>query len=237
MDLYKEIGDGMKKIILPLLVLILLTGCEATYELDFSKKTFSDQTRIFDEKNKTVEAIESKTEQKKIIDTLYNFEKYNSKIANSKFFLTKTTAGYKYSHTFTLEKDLDGWPSLVGQCYQYIDAYEKNNHLILKTPAQFLCFDKYKELTKATFTFKTDYTVISHNADFNKDNTYTWNIERNDPIKPIYIELEYSEKTTEKETKKKNPISVGMLFSIIGIIGIGILIYYLIKKKKENDSF
>lgn len=224
----------MKKIIWILPFFLLLMGCSAEYTITFEKEEISDETFIYD----TKEAFKEKTSTDKgieeVSDALFSFESYQNDKPIHKFIQREKNVGYKYQSSISLQ-DHERFHPLVGQCYDDISIEKDPNTKTIhfKSSARFTCFNTYPELTDVTIRFKTSYKVEIHNADKVEGNTYIWNIQKGTDIKPIYISVQY-DNVIKEETKEK--VNFPFL-PVILVIGSGILIYILVKKHKQNDTF
>lgn len=227
----------MKKLMIVLVFVLLLSGCEATYTVEISKDKFEDHTKIYDESIKYQKAIESEEQKEQIINTLYEFEKVNPFSFEREFFEENLVSGFSYTSTFPIHNGYDNWPSLAGQCYPYYDFYTKDNILIIKTAPNFTCFQKYNKLDKVNVEIKTNYHVLSHNADHVKDDIYTWELNKENTLneilyKPIMMQIEY----TEKENQEKKSFSSSLVISILSVIAASFLLYMCIIKFNKKDE-
>ena len=98
------------------------------------------------------------------------------------------------------------------------------------------------EIDDVTLSIYTELTVTSNNADSVENNTYTWNLDKNNYLNKkisLYIERPQAEKNPEDDKKNNNTSNKkdNTAFHIIFIIGLYLVIIIAVvnffnKKKK-----
>jgi len=110
------------------------------------------------------------------------------------------TNGYKfiYSYNFKLNNYKEARTVKNGfrSSNIYVDNVEKT--ILLSTDnSGLLYFEDYPFLTDVTVNIKSDYKVVESNADYVNDNVYSWELNRNNNNKNIYLLLDKSAKFDE----------------------------------------
>lgn len=166
----------MKKIIFILSVLLLLTGCNAEYELNINKDNIKENLTLSAENN---------------AENLY-IEQYNS---NIKSFINNEDKNEYYNITKNLNNM--NYRMNIDYNFKFSDYLESNiinsslgsftidpnyNRISFSTGTNFKIFDKYEYLNNLTvkINISNDFEIRDHNADSLVNNTLTWNISRAD---------------------------------------------------------
>ena len=208
----------MKKILFLGLLILLMTGCNATYNLEISEDGFKEETTILSNINdinnyydndiftlKELYDIQSKTYYSAYFnEENFNFYEVDKKQDNIKYYdqsiiNDNINYGLKYVGDF---KENDIYRSrAINTCYKEV-TFNKNDQIYtLVTNGKAECFDAYKLLNEVVINIKTTYRVIYSNADKVEDNTYTWVINR-DNYQTKKINLTY---TTSKTNFNYDP--------------------------------
>lgn len=222
----------IKKIILILFV-VLLTGCQIKYELNFNgdnliekinvKISNENEKQISDLKKYTAFSIFDNSTQK-----LYK-TKYND--GNSYF-----TAKYEYTYNF----DEFRHALYINSCFDAFSFVTNNNDYILSTSKGFKCmFVDYNEVDSVEIIITSNHEIIESNADELKNNKLIWNInDENAKDKQIYVkfgelrELNFFEKIFNFIIDNLLTISIfGGLFVIIAIV----IVIIVVIGKKNNE--
>lgn len=215
----------MKKI-LSLLILLLFTGCSATYEINLNASNIEEITSIHADK-KVIEDSSEYHGYDTVDNTLiqegyaYSLAKFEKDLKIDREFLEDDL---HYSYQYFQKKKIEDYhkDSLVSECYDKIDI-QYNDQLTIKTSDTFRCFEKYGYLEEVEVKINSDLEYVETNADIWGDGTYTWYISPSDTHKPINLVLNV------KEKEKNTSLSLVLIFSTIIII-IGSIIYFLYKK-------
>lgn len=213
----------MKKIIL-LLLIIFLTGCQSTYEIKINKENIEENIKIFTEnsivKNANQETINSFSQT--LDDWENGYDYYNREL-----YTTEEYTGYEYTYTFTHE-EFDAM-SQLRKCYKDFEFNYTDNTISLNTSKDFLCGTYYNQVDNIQITIKTNYSILSSNADKINKNELTWIINKqNYKNKPITFTINTAKET--KDIKKKNLNLKGIIIVIIFIL----LIIIFIKRKQKS---
>lgn len=205
------------KIILLVLLLCISTGCSVKYNLTFNNNVLSENIQIdASDIDITVEQI-----QKMLDEQVYQQDEeqqlYQVKQNGKKIQLSQKYNILTYRNS-----------PLLSQCYTAYNVIENENYYDFTTSETFTCNPfEYTYIDNLQIKIKTNHKVLSHNADYVKNNTYIWNITKeNANNKPIQIRF-------SKEIKESN---MGLIIlGITVIIAIIILGVVLVKKRKNNQ--
>lgn len=232
------------KCLLLLICTLLLSGCTASYELDISGDVFSETIKInnmnLDSDIKDVyltnampvdyretcyldyDRLVKPNEIKKEEDINYYeiSEIQNGLLAKSSISIEE----YKFSRPLNyafVNMNVNNYDN-------FISIYGYDGPAI---------FNMYNNLEEFEVIIKTDKEVINHNADKVVDGKYYWKFTPKDEDKELYIEMDSTKITDEKNKKKMDLIQLIIIISIFGLIAIIILIFILlgyIKHHKNN---
>ena len=201
----------LKKIVLLLPLLLLITGCGSTYEIEFTQNdTIKDTISIFEDNDK-VERFTKKDEEdflNKLLDFERGYEHYKREL-----YTTEDITGYKYTNDFTYE-EYDAM-SQLRKCYEDLTLKVTDDKIELKTKGEFLCATYHKEMPYMEITIKSDYKIEDSNANTQDSNTATWKITKNNyKNTPIEITLDKTDiiEEEEKEFPIKNIIIIVLFF-------------------------
>ncbi len=213
----------MKKIFLLLITLLLLTGCKATYEINFDE-SINEEIRIYTENSNIQNATQKQSENfyEQLDDWERAYEYYKKEMYNDLEY-----TGYKYTDSFNY-KEYDALTQLR-KCYEDF-AFSKNDFIELKTSNEFLCASYYTGVESLELRINSKYNIINSNADQKDGNTHIWLINKtNYKNKPIILKIDTT-KNAKKESKDKKT-NIKMIVSII--IFIILIIALIITKKKR----
>ena len=239
----------MKKVIILILLLLFLSGCEAEYNVIISEKNIQDELIV---NNFNISSWnQGNPSYKDRINGYY--EKFNlavskdtpgypeisSKIKGYNYYkkeLINTTSNYglkfSYSHNYN---DYTKSPLLVF----YGKGNITNNYqkLIIDSGsgADFTAFNGYSLLNELNINITSDYLVLNHNADKQENNTYSWKITKNNyQDKTIHIEIDKTRKAKTNLIDNKNLKYINTILIILGIFIILFIIRTLLKVSKSN---
>lgn len=210
----------MKKIILVILSLFLLSGCDVKYELDYKDNTFYE---TFFVNNYIVN-----NDELFLIDHYKNDNIYsdiNDKVITDKRITSKGENKYNLEFMASYDEEPYSNSLAISSCFEY-NKYEENNDTIyIALYGEYYC-DTFDELK---VVFNTDKKINYSNAHDESFSKLIWNFEPEDEIE---IELEIS------KNENKFPGYV-VLILLIGTVIIGLLSYliykfYVIYKKNKE---
>ena len=191
----------LKKIVLLLPLLLLITGCGSTYEIEFTQNnTIKDTISIFEDNDK-VERFSKKDEEdflNKLLDFERGYEHYKRALSTA-----DGLHAYKYTYDFTYE-EYDAM-SQLRKCYEDLTLNVTDDKIELKTKGEFLCATYHNEMPYMEITIKSDYKIEDSNANTQNSNTATWEITKNN-YKNTPIEITFDKNDVIEEEEKEFPI-------------------------------
>jgi len=215
----------MKKILV-LICLLFLTGCTVNYEITIGDNGIKEKATLietnkalFDVRNDSGwtlrESFNALVEQAK---DEFSVEDYSMKSLNSE---DQLGVQYKSNDINSLKHSF-----AINQCYNNPTMVENGNIITFSTGNDFKCYEYYDNLETIKIVLKTNYKVISSNAEIVDGNKYIWNITK-DGNKQIEISYDKS------VNKAANFV---LIISIIFVVAaLCFATYYIYsKKKKEN---
>lgn len=240
----------MKKKLILLIVLFLLTGCSATYDIEIYNDTVKEKLEFIDTNpsNWDNEAQYGLTYRELVVSSHeYPYPVFNSTIVDENdtikldgieyydntLISDSNRLGQKLEYNkFTIDNFNDS--SIVKKCYQYFNVIEEDDEIILSTSLRNMCFDEYVMLNTITVNLETNHKVVSSNADSINGYHYTWNLSREEKDDAAIL---ITIKKDEYVFNYKNEFLKKILYTVcfIGIIlGVGIIIYLYFKKKSSS---
>lgn len=233
----------MKKIVLIVIMMMMLTGCTATYEVNIDGENITEKI--------TVDGKTIKDSIKQII--LTNPLPASTKTASywgtdSSFRIEpgmmKKQPGVSYydirksedNLIFTGKFDLKNYEEsrFVNMAYNGINV---NNYYEYQSYYAFdgiKVFNEYPELTNVTVKITVNQKVLETDADKVEGNTYYWNLTKDNSDKTVYIKLQGIELEKQEKNTKLNKYTVYILFGALIILGVaGVYIY---KKRQSNNK-
>lgn len=217
----------MKKYLIILLFLVLLTGCDAVYKLEIRNKDFKEKIIIETDKKKQLNYFKN-NQLYAIMDGASNFEPYKMSI-NTWFSNKKLKLKYKYND-LEYEK-----ATVLSTCFDAYNVIKEENYYLLSTSKGVKCFaEEYKPLLKnLKIVIQTNHKVIDSNADEYGRDTYTWYVDKNNyKRKNIYLKFEQNKYIFNY--KNEFVISVVILLAMASSIGLIILILKNKSKRANN---
>lgn len=215
----------MKKIIIMLISLILLTGCSATYDINIKDKKISDEIKIYTDNDNVKKATQATLDhfENELLDFERGYEHYSKEM-----YSTDQVTGYVYNYEFTFD-EYDAM-SQLRKCYKDFDFDYSNNILTIKTSNEFLCRNYYEDMNDITINIDSDYQIVSSNADTRNGNKHSWTITRNNySNKPIEIKVNLNDKVIKKNNAESK-IDLKMILVLLTFI---LLVIVLIVNKKK----
>ena len=218
------LGDYMKKKILLILAILLLTGCKATYNINFDSDKIYDEIEIYEDSIKINQLNDKDSD--KLLEVIMDWEN-GYDYYNRELYSTNKISGYRYTYDFTYD-EYEAM-SQLRKCYEDFDFKVTNEEITLKTSKEFLCGDYYPNTEEIVINIKSKYEIKSSNADKNSNNVYTWTINSsNYKNKPISLTINKQKEYKSTDNKKFN--LKGLLLVILFIV----LIIILKIRKRRN---
>ncbi len=219
----------MKKIIILCITTILLTGCNATYNINFTKNKIEDSIKIYTNNKNVQNATKEVTE--KFSEQLGNWER-GYEFYKREIYATDKITGYEYTYNFNYE-EYDAM-SQLRKCYKDFELNYEKDTITINTSKEFLCQIYYPEVNSLELNITSEYEILNSNADKKKNNTHTWNINKtNYKQKPINITISKVKKQQNNPQNKKNKLDIQAILTITIFI---LLIIVLIIRKKDQKQ-
>lgn len=218
----------MKKIILLIALIFIVTGCTntityeftnkgitSTIEMEFTKQEFEDyysstgghSNQHFNAEESIDDLIEKGHTDLGVmaLEKNSNFEYYNS------IEYKKENGVYKYiyDYDFTYDNFKDNY--YLNDCFEFFSTSEDDNYYHYRISGNFTC----DNLDSFEIKVKADNRTINSNSEEIEDDIHTWNIEKEDN------EITFS-------IAKEVGVSKSKTFSTIQIIGLFLLIILVV---------
>lgn len=202
----------MKIKILGILVLILLlTGCDANYYGEISENSFKERTTIIPDSSKK-ETVQNKNLESYLesfvgtnIPSFYNADSYNGETEGEKegieyYEISPFQNGIQASYNFNLynlHRSL-----AIKECFNEMNVQKNETIYRINTNNYCKAFDKYSLLDHLTIDLLVNYDVLYSNADEVKGNHYYWYLDQNN-YKNKSISLSFN--TVQEDLSEFNP--------------------------------
>ena len=219
----------MKKLILIICLMFLVTGCDVSYELKINAdETFDEKTTFsFLNQEMTVDdlSVYIKTNQP-ISNSRYEAKYYDSRIYTNGIY---NDLIYDYVHNINSFRK----STFVDTCYPNMKITESDDEIKIESGKGFRCLNPDNGLITdhVDIAIVSELEVLENNADEVNGNTYLWTVnENNVQDKEVNLVL-------KRNTKNSTDINYFLIFGIIGVIivilGIGL---FLISKNRQNND-
>lgn len=238
-----------KRIIILFAVVLFLTGCKATVNINIDKNKVTENIEVTGSNNTEYSKIKNwsgfplETNYDDYMDNylLNDTEKrqgvkYYDVINDDNSFKTTVSSSFNFSSYQN--------SSIVNNCFEYFRVVEEDNTVTFYTSTGLRCsFYNYD------IVVRTPYNVVSNNAHKvdSVTNTYTWSVNRNNVAKiGIYLKIDLSKNingetvNVEKNKNEKSNFlnktsSTFIVIAVIIIIILGVLILAKTLKKKKDS--
>lgn len=217
-----------KKVFFMFVFIIILTGCSAEYNIEFSNESIKENTKItiLDSdipKDDPVLEIEADDRITPFINSdqypFYDNEEIKyKKDVNKSGDTTTINLDYEFTHEEYLKSNV------YNSCFEEKNFDKKGDNYYLSFSGSFYCL--YGD--SITINVKTNNKVIENNADKVNGNTYTWVINK-DNVQDVNINMVIS--------KDSAIVEKVVIFIVIGVvIVLAIAAYVVYQKIKNRDS-
>lgn len=252
-----------KKILMLIMLVFLLCGCNAKVDIKIDKYTVDETITINDYANvdTTKDMILAKYRKYIPVDSsvIVPDTEPDERISGVKYYTrTYNDVGNGYSFVYKYNHNFDEYYTSTGIKSAYKSSYlnydRVDNKIIVSTDnSGMILFDQYKDLSSVKVNISSDYEVIDSNADYHNGDVYTWNLSRTNN-KGIYIE--YNTKTStpvedpeeeeeepviedeeeEEEIEDEIPIELALIVVLLALFGfiLIVLVVNKIDKRKYN---
>lgn len=219
----------MKKIVIFILLVFLLTGCSAEVNVKIDEDTINQNFNI----NIPTNELKHKTAYLTLYNNFLNIEHSGELLANFKIKDKNDINNIDSTINYNILNYKVDYALL--SCYDNYDISFTNNIFSLITK-NFNCYDKYPMLESLTINIATDYEVQNHNADQVSGNIYTYNITKQNK-KDINFSFIYKDSDLEDDTDiTKNDQSMIIILSFIIIIIFSFILLFIFSKSKKNNK-
>lgn len=189
----------IKKIIMLVGILFLLTGCTVDYNLYINNGSIDEQiilngTSTHIQPYSVYYDIDGFSETGVKLDGI---EYYDESFINNSTTLSYSFSWDNYNRSRAARTCLKSHKLVLNN----------NNNYILNTSIGLSCFNQYQNLDKLNINISLDgkiFEVISSNADINNGSDYTWIIDRNN-YDSKHIQLVFNYKSIELDPSTNNP--------------------------------
>lgn len=217
----------MKKNILIVFSLLLLTGCSINYDLEIDKDSLNE-TITGSVAKKEVEINEKATG----LSTIYVLINEDQKpVYNKDYLYTKNLKENKdnIDYTFNYNYNMDDFVNsrVINSCFENNEIINLDNYYTIKLSGDFYCL--YSD--EIIINVKSNLKVISDNAKKVKNDTYTWVINKNSTD----IEFTVDKNSPYSETNKRKGSGTFRIISFIVLIVLSGITYFLYKKKNNSE--
>ena len=215
----------MKKILIVVLILLISTGCQVKYELEFADNKLNENINIqIDNYNqKDIDNVKNYNAYA-IYDNAYQIP-YEVEYSEGKTF----NASYKYTYNY----DEFNHAMYIKTCFDAFSFITNDNTYILSTSKGFKCMVlDYNKIDNIEIMINTNHQIIESNADVVKKGSLIWNIDNNNASeKSIYVKFG---PVKELNFFEKNWLGILMLSSFVIIVLI--IIISIVFISKENNA-
>ncbi len=216
----------IKKILLLFVMLFILTGCTAKYELTYQDDVFNEHIEINEEKinGQLSEFGISTVKENPNLLKLDEKNSYKYEFTNDEKSET-LTLDFKYND-ISIENSL-----VYKNCFQYKTFLDKDDYYYFHLEGDMVC----EYLSSSDIVFKTDKVVLKHNADEvdEEKGIYKWNDFESG-------EIVFQVSKTEKIQSTNNGIDDGIIplyVKIIIAVVVGLITFVVYKKVKKSQEF
>lgn len=221
----------MKKKVLMLLSIVLLSGCTAEYNLEFKDDVFYEVIEGTVNNDEIEEEVEGRTDVNPIYYNLYIED--NPLISSSEEVYNKQIIdienGKKFNFSYAYDGNFDK-AKVINYCFEENIFEEDDEFYYINLSGKFGCL--YSDELKINVT--SDKAVLENNADSIKNNTYSWTINE-DNVDDVNIMMAISKSISSKDNEYKVEISTFKIVAFVILIVLSIITYFLYRKKNSDN--
>ncbi len=207
------------KIIILFMFCFILCGCSAEVNIELDRNFITEDTTLYVDENDP-DVISDYRAYFRQYTPIYNDvtltedepDEAVKGVTYYEYKETKQNYGYDWNYRYKFNIDDYNYSRLLKNSFKsaYIVKDTRDDSIEFYTDSEGITIMKrYPQLTNVKVNIKTDLLVEETNADSVNGNVYTWNFDRNNYQKSIYIKTSVRQKsattddTTKKEDKKK----------------------------------
>lgn len=223
----------MKKIIFLSLLLLILTGCDVQYELEFNDEILNETIQVTLDKS-----MEREIEQIKNRQVYAIFNSYDQNLYNTDY--NEGLTNFRATYTYTYQSTNFNQSLFNNNCFDAFSFVKQKNNYILSTSEGFKCMTvEYFPIENLDITLTTNHEVIETNADKVEGKKYIWEInDDNADEKEIYIKFGEVRKRNFFERIIDYINENKFIFIVVGIIvlllGASVTTIVIISKKNNE---
>ena len=217
----------MKRIVLVLVMLLCLTGCKATYELEIDDTSFKERINSeFNYKDLASEEQNSLSHYSSLnMDAFYNnSSSYLNKNINYKGNKAIIDINYDYNSS-----NFDN-AYMINSCFDEHIFINDDNYYYLEVLGDFGC--QYAD--EVEIVIKTNHVVMDTNAT-RRGNEYSWTLS-NDNNKDVDMFIQLS-KTQVQESGGISTFKIVMSVILLILCGLTVLAVKFIGKKDDGENY
>lgn len=227
---------NIRKILL-FFMIIFLTGCSVEYDLTINEDNSITEKVVASEKTKKMESLTRLKGDTAVsyLNNMFNKDKKGKLTSYTSEDMTYATVTRTHSNI------ADYSSNFSSDVFENIQIQEKNGIITFVTnQSQILGGNSNYSLIydDITIKIKIPYVVTENNADTISNDTYIWNIKKDQPLKTIRFSYKKDSKKNSVNVKisdKTYNINYGIIAgSVIIILVLIIFILIRIKNKKNN---
>ena len=221
----------MKKLkpLLLVVILFLLTGCKAKYELKINKDLTVEETLSAYETVDYFNINYTYYDRSEAIDSLYETMKEKLPVEYA-YVHNKDNTGIIATHNYKNIEQYLKENNFYKQFFENIDLTEKDSIISIESTGNFYKYNQqdFERFAVDQFELRitTPLKVLKNNADKVENNTYIWNITRMTENKKIVLEID---KNVTSATQFDIPVIIALIVIIGAIIG------YVVYKVKSSS--
>lgn len=236
MQITVKYNKVMKKIFL-IIILFLVSGCNAIYTINIENNTIKEKLEVQNFDNKTLIDNEYKTlidlYASSNITTNYNYlrpEVYERIEGFNYYQIEKIDTVNNLGLIMETKYNLDDYlnSTLLNHHFNQVNFNNNDSSFYLNSKKNNDIFKKYFYLNTLTVKVTTDKKVLENNADIINNNTYIWNINKDNQLeKEIIFKFEKTDNDKLFVKDQNNLYNSSTLLIIYGLLFIGIIIFLL----------
>ena len=215
----------MKKYLIVLCLVLVLTGCSATYEFSINNGVLKEKLNVI-ENNKALFDIQNDAgwTLREVFDSNIYYDEFSNEDYKIKEFSDEEHLEIEFSsNSFTTLSN----SSILNQCYTSPYVEKSDNIITIETGNDFNCYEYYDNLESIEVIFKTNHEVILTNANEEKDGVYIWHLNK-DSNKNIIISYD--------ESIVHNKYQIVIIIGVVILIASVLVATYLIIKKSKKEN-
>lgn len=220
------------KIILLIVCLFLITGCDIKYDLVIDNDSFKE--------NVTMSFLKSQTDYNDVSIYLSNKTPISNNVGETRFYNAKieeSNAYYNLIYNYNHDVDTIRQSYFITNCYPNFNIQNSDDKIALSSGTGFRCIngDDALQSDSVEINITTKLKVLDNNADIVNGNTYTWNIDKNNyQNKSLDMILQKSFDLNEVVVQSEASYLTGIIAAFIVVILLVIFIFIKIKQRKNN---